>query len=105
MFETILTAFLTAVLALGNATLYYEEPQKDYYYMELDELLACEELTPVYGYVVEQTYEGWSEYDDYYIVDLNGYLYEIMADDLRIGDRVTCYFYNGYIVRTLYEWR
>ena len=91
-----------AILALLNAC----APQKDYFNMELNELMACEELTAKYGYVTEQTYEGYSEYNDYYVVNIDGDFYEVEADDLEVGDKVTCYFINDEeIVRTLYEWR
>ena len=57
-------------------------------------------------HVVEQTYEGYSEYNDYYIVNIDGELYEVEADDLNVGDKVTCYFVNEEeVVRTFYEWR
>jgi len=79
---------------------------KDYYNMEFAELQNCAELTPRHGYVVEQTYEGYAEEDDYYIVNIDGNLYEVESDDLQEGDKVTCYFVNNEeIVRTLYEWR
>jgi len=58
-----------------------------------------------YGYVVEQTYEGWDQFNDYYIVNIEGDLYEVEADDLEVGDKVTCYFYGDTTLRTLYEWR
>lgn len=58
------------------------------------------------GYVVEKTLEGGSGYNDYYIVNLGGELYEVEADDLEEGDAITCYFANEEeVVRTLYEWR
>ncbi len=79
---------------------------KDYYNMEFSELQNCAELTPRHGYVVEQTYEGYTEEDDYYIVNIDGNLYVVEADDLQGGDKVTCYFVNSEdVVRTLYEWR
>lgn len=92
----------TIIMAIVSAC----TPQKDYFNMELNELMACEELTAKHGYVVEQTYEGYSEYNDYYIVNIDGELYEVESDDLNVGDRVTCYFVNEEeVVRTLYEWR
>ena len=57
------------------------------------------------GYVVEKTIEGGSEYNDYYIVNLGGELYEVEADDLEEGDAVTCYFIGDETVLTLYEKR
>lgn len=56
-----------------------------------------------YGTVIEQTYEGYSEYNDYYIVELDdGNIHEIEADDLAVDDRVTVYFFMDEPVRTLY---
>jgi hypothetical protein len=54
------------------------------------------------GYVVEKTIEGGAEYNDYYIVNLGGELYEVEADDLEEGDTVTCYFIGDETVLTLY---
>ena len=62
--------------------------------------------TPVHGYVTEQTYEGCNEdLNDYYIVNLDGELHEVEADDLRVGDEVTVYFFLDEPVWTLYGWR
>ena len=62
--------------------------------------------TPVHGYVTEQTYEGcYTNQNDYYIVNLDGELHEVEADDLRVGDEVTVYFFLDEPVRTLYGWR
>jgi hypothetical protein len=62
--------------------------------------------TPVHGYVTEQTYEGcYDNANDYYIVNLNGELYEVEADDLMEGDEVTVYFFAGEPIRTLYGHR
>lgn len=62
--------------------------------------------TPVHGYVTEQTYEGcYENQNDYYIVNLGGELHEVEADDLRVGDEVTVYFFLDEPVRTLYGWR
>ncbi len=59
-----------------------------------------------YGTVTGQTYEGWSEENDRYIITLeSGEVYELEADDLNDGDRVTVYFLFGEPVRVLYEWR
>ena len=60
---------------------------------------------PVHGYVTEQTYEGYAYSNDYYIVNLNGELYEVEADDLIEGDEVTVYFFAGEPIRTLYGHR
>ena len=69
-------------------------------------LLVLLGAVPRYGYVEEKTLEGGSEYNDYYIVNIDGELYEVEADDLNVGDKVTCYFVNEEeVVRTLYEWR
>ena len=98
--KKIILVLLTALLASCVNT------PKNYFVMELGDLMACEELTAKHGYVVEQTYEGYSEYNDYYIVNIDGELYEVEADDLNVGDKVTCYFVNEEeVVRTLYEWR
>lgn len=62
--------------------------------------------TPVHGYVTEQTYEGCNEdLNDYYIVNLDGELHEVEADDLRVGDEVTVYFFLDEPIWTLYGWR
>lgn len=62
--------------------------------------------TPVHGYVTEQTYEGcYEDLNDYYIVNLDGELHEVEADDLRVGDEVTVYFFLDEPVWTLYGWR
>ena len=69
-------------------------------------LQESEKLCPLskrYGTVIEQTYEGWEEYNDYYIIEFeNGDTHEIEADDLWPGDEVTVYFDGGEPVRTLY---
>lgn len=62
--------------------------------------------TPVHGYVTEQTFEGcYEDLNDYYIVNLDGELHEVEADDLRIGDEVTVYFFLDEPVWTLSGWR
>lgn len=62
--------------------------------------------TSMHGYVIEQTYEGcYENQNDYYIVNLDGELHEVEADDLRVGDEVTVYFFLDEPVRTLYGWR
>ena len=60
---------------------------------------------PRHGYVVTQTYEGYSKYNDYYLVNINGEIYEVEADDLEVNDNVTVYFIGNYTVQTLYEHR
>lgn len=70
------------------------------------QLQSCEYLTEKHGYVVEQTYEGYAEENDYYIVEIDGELYEVESDDLEAGDKVTCYFLTDEeVVRTVYEWK
>lgn len=60
-------------------------------------------VTVQHGTVAEQTYEGYAESNDYYIVVLDdGNIHEIEADDLDVEDRVTVFFYEGEPVRTLY---
>lgn len=65
-------------------------------------LVLC---TPVHAVVVGQTYEGYSLYNDVYIVSTGAETYEIEADDLEIGDEITVYFLGNEPVRTLYGWR
>lgn len=60
---------------------------------------------PRHGCVVAQTYEGYSKYNDYYLVNINGEIYEVEADDLQVNDNVTVYFIGNYTVQTLYEHR
>lgn len=56
-----------------------------------------------YGVVIEQTYEGYSEENDYYIIQFeNGDLHEIESDDLQVGDEVTVYFWEGRPIRMYY---
>ena len=68
-------------------------------------LLVLLGAVPRYGYVEEKTIEGGSEYNDYYIVNLDGDLYEVEADDLEVSDKVTCYFFGEETILTLYGWR
>ena len=49
-------------------------------------------VCPVHGYIIEQTYEGYAQYNDYYIVNINGNLYEVEGDDLNEGEPVTVWF-------------
>lgn len=59
-----------------------------------------------YGTVIEKTVEGGTEYNDYYIVELDdGNLHEVEADDLEIEDRVTVYFFKDEPIRVLYGGR
>ncbi len=59
-----------------------------------------------YGTVIEETYEGYSEENDYYIVEFeNGDLHEIESDDLQPGDEVTVYFFEDRPIRMYYGWR
>jgi len=81
---------------------------KDYYTMTAEELqseVEADELELTHGYVVEKSSEGGSVYDDYYIVNINGELYEVEADDLNTGDVVTVYFKGSETVRTLQGWK
>ena len=56
-----------------------------------------------YGTVIEKTVEGGTQYNDYYIVELDdGNLHEVEADDLDIEDRVTVYFYESEPIKVLY---
>lgn len=60
---------------------------------------------PKHGYVIAQTYEGYNEYNDYYLVNIDGEIYEVEADDLDVNDNVTVYFIGNYTVQTLYGYR
>lgn len=60
---------------------------------------------PRHGYVVAQTYEWYSKYNDYYLININDEIYEVEADDLEVNDNVTVYFIGNYTVQTLYEHR
>lgn len=104
----ILVAILSALLAsLQNYTVTIPEP--DYYNMEWEDLMNAVDdgrLTPKHGIVVEETFEGWAESDDIYIIDVDGILYEVESDGLLEGDEVTCYFTEkDKVARTLYGWR
>ena len=60
-------------------------------------------VTAQHGTVIEQTVEGYTEAEDYYIVTLDdGNVHEVESDDLDTGDRVTVFFYEGEPLRTLY---
>ena len=63
-------------------------------------------VNPAHGYITEKTLEGGALYNDYYIVNIDGELYEVESDDLEVGDEVTCYFIGEEeVIRTLYGWR
>ena len=61
--------------------------------------------TPTHAVVTEQTFEGYSKFNDYYIVDTGTDYYEVESDDLLVGDEVTVYFIGDYPVRVLYGWK
>lgn len=101
--RTVLTIFCIIFLLTVCA-----RSQDHYYSMSLNQLQhAVEkgELEQYHGYVIEKTSEGGSQYDDYYIVNIDGELYEVEADDLEVGDIVTVYFKGSETVRTLYGWK
>lgn len=94
--KTVLVTIIGAVIFLSL-----------FFYMFIGAVIQTSErlcpMTKRYGVVIEQTYEGWSEYNDYYIIEFeNGDLHEIEADDLWPGDEVTVYFDHNEPVRTLY---
>lgn len=71
--------------------------------LNISDAIIGDEYIVKYGTVLEQTYEGWSEEDDTYIIQFeDGEKTEITADDLRAGDDVTVYFFDGRAIRTLY---
>lgn len=60
-------------------------------------------LPHITGTVLEKTVEGGSQFNDYYIVELDdGNIHEVESDDLEVGDRVTVYFLMDEPIRTLY---
>lgn len=60
-------------------------------------------VTAQHDTVAEQTVEGYTVAEDYYIVVLdNGNTYEVKSDDLNTSDRVTVFFYEGEPLRTVY---
>lgn len=74
--------------------------------IQTSERLSPDPVEKRYGIVIEQTYEGWSDYDDYYIIQFeNGDRHEIESDDLSPGDEVTVWFYRDEPIKTLYGWR
>ena len=57
----------------------------------------------MHGIVTEQIYEGWSEYNDYYLIEYeDGNIHEIIADDLNVGDEVVTWFHGEEAYRTQY---
>jgi len=63
-------------------------------------------ICPIHGYVVEQTYEGYQQYNDYYIVNLDGELHEVEGDDLNVGEPVTVWFnQDGEAIHMVYGWK
>ncbi len=57
--------------------------------------------TPNHGVIVEQTFEGYSEYEDYYIVEIDSNYWEIESNELNVGDEVTVYFINDYPIQMI----
>ena len=56
-----------------------------------------------HGTITAKTSEGGHQYNDYYLVNISGELYEAEADDLEPGDSVTVYMLKtGYIISTRY---
>lgn len=56
--------------------------------------------------VIGQTYEGYADYNDMYLVEtINGQVYEVIADDLEAGDPVTLFMVGDFIIETMYDWR
>ena len=63
-------------------------------------------VCPMHGWVVEQTYEGYNQHNDYYVVNINGDLYEVEGDDLNVGEPVTVWFnQENEAVRMVYGWK
>lgn len=59
-----------------------------------------------HGTVIGQTYEGFSDYNDMYLVETtNGQIYEVIADDLETGDPVTLFMVGDYCFDIMYDWR
>ena len=59
-------------------------------------LIAIQAITGFHadrGTVIEQSYEGGTQYNDYYVIEYdNGQIHEIEADDLEVGDHVITIF-------------
>ena len=54
--------------------------------------------------IVEQAYEGYAEYDDVYVIELeSGARYSVVADDYRVGDRVIVWIFEGEVIRMMLE--
>ena len=68
-------------------------------------LLLAIILTVSHGTVIEQLYEGYSQHNDLYVIEVQGQEYEVCSDDLDPGDEITVYFWNKYPVWVLYGWR
>lgn len=59
-----------------------------------------------HAYIAMQVYEGYAEHNDIYIVELaDRSFYAVKSDDLKAGDPVTVWFFQGEPVRTMYNWR
>ena len=57
----------------------------------------------MHGVVTEQIYEGWADYNDYYLIEYeDGNIHEIIADDLNVGDEVVTWFRGDTAYRTQY---
>lgn len=99
--------FFAFVCANACANPHYEEP--DWYHASIEELndgVMDDQLIPVWGRVIEQTYEGYSQHADNYTIEACGQVYAcVPADDLEVGDEVTVYFADNQPVRVLYGWR
>ena len=71
--------------------------------LDISDAMIGDTYTIRYGVVIEETYEGYSEENDYYIIQFeNGDLHEIESDDLQVGDEVTVYFWEDRPVRLYY---
>ena len=71
--------------------------------LNISDAIIGDEFTIRYGVIIEETYEGYSEENDYYIVQFeNGDLHEIESDDLQPGDEVTVYFFEDRPIRMMY---
>lgn len=76
------------------------------YLLDVSDAIPGDTYTIRHGTIIEQTYEGYSdEWDRYLIQFENGDIHEIISDDLIVGDEATTFFYNGRAVTTLYGWR
>lgn len=76
------------------------------YLLDVSDAIPGDTYTIRHGTIIEQTYEGYSdEWDRYLIQFENGDIHEIISDDLIVGDEATTFFYNDRAVTTLYGWR